>query len=158
MVFDECAPGKARHEDAQKSMELTARWARRSRERFDSLQRSRLIPTESCEGLSGAQALFGIVQGAAHLDLRGESLERTQQIGFDGYAIGGLSVGEEKGVMWHVVGELAPLMPADRRALFNGRGTPEDLLEAVALGVDMFDCVLPRAMVGTARPSRREES
>ena len=93
--------------------------------------------------MSGRQALFGIVQGAAHLDLRRESLQRTIEIGFDGYAIGGLSVGEEKAVMWDVVGEIAPLMPAERPRYLMGVGTPEDLLEAVALGVDMFDCVLP---------------
>jgi queuine tRNA-ribosyltransferase len=93
--------------------------------------------------LSGAQALFGIVQGAAHLDLRRESLARTVEIGFDGYALGGLSVGEEKGVMYEVIGEIAPLMPADRPRYLMGVGTPEDLLEAVGSGVDMFDCVLP---------------
>lgn len=144
MAFDECAPGQAPHEEARQSMELTARWARRSRERFDSLQREGADSgRKSAEGLSGAQALFGIVQGAAHLDLRRESLERKLEIGFDGYAIGGLSVGEEKSVMWNVVGELTPLMPAERPRYLMGVGTPEDLLEAVALGVDMFDCVLP---------------
>jgi queuine tRNA-ribosyltransferase len=144
MAFDECAPGQAPHEEARQSMELTARWARRSRERFDSLQREGADSgRKPVEGLSGAQALFGIVQGAAHLDLRRKSLERKLEIGFDGYAIGGLSVGEEKSVMWSVVGELAPLMPADRPRYLMGVGTPEDLLEAVGLGVDMFDCVLP---------------
>jgi queuine tRNA-ribosyltransferase len=93
--------------------------------------------------LSGAQALFGIVQGAAHLDLRRESLERTAAIGFDGYAIGGLSVGEEKSVMYGVVEEIAPLMPEDSPRYLMGVGTPEDLVECVARGVDMFDCVLP---------------
>jgi queuine tRNA-ribosyltransferase len=93
--------------------------------------------------LSGAQALFGIVQGAAHLDLRRESLARTLQIGFDGYAIGGLSVGEEKSVMYGVVEELAPVMPKDSPRYLMGVGTPEDLIECVARGVDMFDCVLP---------------
>ncbi|MDQ2855806.1 MAG: tRNA-guanine transglycosylase, partial [Acidobacteriota bacterium] len=118
--------------------------ARRSRERFDSLQREEAdAGRKDADGLSGAQALFGIVQGAAHLDLRRESLERKLEIGFDGYAIGGLSVGEEKSVMWTVIGEVAPLMPADRPRYLMGVGTPEDLLEAVALGVDMFDCVLP---------------
>ncbi|MCU1265928.1 MAG: tRNA-guanine transglycosylase [Acidobacteria bacterium] len=144
MVFDECAPGKAPHDEARQSMELTARWARRSRERFDSLQREGAdYGRRSAAGLSGAQALFGIIQGAAHLDLRRESLERNREIGFDGYAIGGLSVGEEKTVMWDVVGEVAPLMPAEQPRYLMGVGTPEDLLEAVALGVDMFDCVLP---------------
>ena len=144
MVFDECAPGKAPHEEARQSMELTARWARRSRERFDSLQREEAdAGRKPADGLSGSQALFGIVQGAAHLALRRESLQRTMEIGFDGYAIGGLSVGEEKEVMWDVVGEMTPAMPADRPRYLMGVGTPQDLLEAVALGVDMFDCVLP---------------
>jgi queuine tRNA-ribosyltransferase len=147
MVFDECAPGNSSPEEARQSMELTARWARRSRERFDELQLEQADtgrkPAEEGTVLSGAQALFGIIQGASHLDLRRESLQRTAEIGFDGYAIGGLSVGEEKGVMWEVVGELAPLMPADRPRYLMGVGTPEDLLEAVARGVDMFDCVLP---------------
>jgi queuine tRNA-ribosyltransferase len=89
------------------------------------------------------QALFGIVQGAGHLDLRRESLERTVEIGFDGYAIGGLSVGEEKHVMIDVIEEIAPRMPADKPRYLMGVGTPEDLIEAVARGVDMFDCVLP---------------
>jgi queuine tRNA-ribosyltransferase len=89
------------------------------------------------------QALFGIVQGASHLDLRRESLERTVEIGFDGYAIGGLSVGEEKPVMLEVIEEIAPLMPADKPRYLMGVGTPEDLIEAIARGVDMFDCVLP---------------
>ncbi len=144
MVFDECAPGKAPHEEARQSMELTARWARRSRKRFNALQsEGDDSGRKSHPELNGAQALFGIVQGAAHLDLRRESLARNLEIGFDGYAIGGLSVGEEKSVMWSVVGEVAPLMPVDKPRYLMGVGTPEDLLEAVALGVDMFDCVLP---------------
>jgi queuine tRNA-ribosyltransferase len=93
--------------------------------------------------LSGRQALFGIIQGAAHLDLRRESLERTVEIGFDGYALGGLSVGEEKSVMYEVVEALAPRMPAGRPRYLMGVGTPEDLVECVARGVDLFDCVLP---------------
>jgi queuine tRNA-ribosyltransferase len=172
MVFDECAPGKATHDEARASLKLTARWAKRSRDKFDQLQRespdmgSLRLPSGNSavpfpnptsdirhpkfsampalqEELSGAQALFGIVQGAGHRDLRRESLERTVEIGFDGYAIGGLSVGEEKSVMWEVVDEVAPLMPPDRPRYLMGVGTPEDLIEAVARGVDMFDCVLP---------------
>ena len=145
MVFDECAPGQASAEDARKSMELTARWANRSRSKFDELQNAGmdLGRREESDDLSGAQALFGIVQGAAHHDLRRESLERTMSIGFDGYAIGGLSVGEEKSVMWDVVDQIVPLMPADRPRYLMGVGTPEDLVDAVARGVDMFDCVLP---------------
>src|SRR5947209_13844478 len=93
--------------------------------------------------LSGAEALFGIVQGATHLDLRRESLARTVEVGFDGYAIGGLSVGEEKEVMYEVVERVAPQMPADAPRYLMGVGTPEDLVECVARGVDMFDCVMP---------------
>jgi queuine tRNA-ribosyltransferase len=94
-------------------------------------------------GLSGHQSLFGIVQGATHTDLRRESLARTIEVGFDGYAIGGLSVGEEKPLMYEVVERLAPLMPAERPRYLMGVGTPEDLVECVARGVDMFDCVIP---------------
>ena len=145
MVFDECAPGQAPMAEARRSMELTARWAKRSRERFDELQRNGGDSgAVSAEGsLSGAQALFGIVQGASHAELRRESLERTREIGFDGYAIGGLSVGEEKSVMWDVIDGIVPLMPAEQPRYLMGVGTPEDLIEAVARGVDMFDCVLP---------------
>jgi queuine tRNA-ribosyltransferase len=93
--------------------------------------------------LSGRQALFGIVQGAGHLNLRRESLDKTVEIGFDGYAIGGLSVGEEKSVMYEVIDFLAPQMPTDAPRYLMGVGTPEDLVEAVYRGVDMFDCVIP---------------
>ena len=145
MAFDECAPGMAPLDEARRSMELTARWAKRSQEAFDRLQNGAELPppAETPPELNGKQALFGIVQGAAHLDLRKESLNRTIEIGFDGYAIGGLSVGEEKSVMWDVVGEIAPLLPAERPRYLMGVGTPEDLLAGIALGVDMFDCVLP---------------
>jgi queuine tRNA-ribosyltransferase len=145
MAFDECAAGDAAAEVARASMELTARWAKRSSTEFDRL-RSEMPDTgrtKATEKLSGAQALFGIVQGGAHLDLRRESLERTREIGFDGYAIGGLSVGEEKSVMWRVINEIAPEFPADQPRYLMGVGTPEDLVEAVAGGIDMFDCVLP---------------
>lgn len=144
MVFDECPPGDAGHEATRKSLELTARWAKRSRDRFDQLQREGgdLGHTEA-DGLSGDQALFGIVQGAGHFDLRDESLERTVDIGFDGYAIGGLSVGEEKSVMYGVLEHIAPKMPTDAPRYLMGVGTPEDLLEAISHGVDMFDCVMP---------------
>src|SRR6186997_3288930 len=144
MVFDECAPGDASHEETEKSVGLTARWARRSREAFNRLQ-FEVADTgrTEAEGLSGAQALFGIVQGAGNLNLRRDSLRQTIDIGFDGYAIGGLSVGEEKSIMFEVIGDLAPQMPKDRPRYLMGVGTPQDLVEAVARGVDMFDCVLP---------------
>jgi len=145
MAFDECAAGDAPPHVSRKSMELTARWAKRSRVRFDGLQSEELDTgrTEEAELLSGGQALFGIVQGGAHKDLRRESLTRTVDIGFDGYAIGGLSVGEEKSVMWDVASELASEMPAHKPRYLMGVGTPEDLVKAVSYGVDMFDCVLP---------------
>jgi len=144
MAFDECPPGQAAHTEARASLELTARWAARSHARFHQLQREGADAgrPEEAEG-SARQALFGIVQGATHLDLRRESLARTAEIGFDGYAIGGLSVGEEKEVMYGVVEAIAPEMPAERPRYLMGVGTPEDLVECAARGVDMFDCVLP---------------
>jgi queuine tRNA-ribosyltransferase len=145
MAFDECAAGDAPTEVSRQSMELTARWASRSRSRFDSLQSEAVDPgrIDATHAISGAQALFGIVQGGAHLDLRRESLNRTVEVGFDGYAIGGLSVGEEKDVMWRVVSDVALNLPADQPRYLMGVGTPEDLVEAVSHGIDMFDCVLP---------------
>jgi queuine tRNA-ribosyltransferase len=147
MAFDECAPGEATQEEALRSMELTLRWAKRSRDAFEQLQslaaRDGGAPQAGMPALPARQALFGIVQGASHLDLRRESLERTVEIGFDGYAIGGLSVGEKKPVMFEVIEEIAPRMPPDKPRYLMGVGTPEDLIEAVARGVDMFDCVLP---------------
>ena len=144
MVFDECAPGQASHEETERSMNLTARWAKRSKDAFERLQAAgadtgRVEATD----LSGEQALFGIIQGAGHLNLRRISLEQTVNIGFDGYAIGGLSVGEEKSLMFEVIEDIAPRMPKDAPRYLMGVGTPEDLVEAVARGVDMFDCVLP---------------
>lgn len=153
MVFDECPPGDAGHERTKQSLELTARWALRSKVRFNELQDR---PLDTAQHLSGHQALFGIVQGAGHLDLRRESLDRTVEIGFDGYAIGGLSVGEEKSVMYEVLDFLAPQMPKDAPRYLMGVGTPEDLVEAVNCGVDMFDCVIPtrNGRTGTAFTSR----
>ena len=144
MAFDECAPGEASPEEARRSMELTLRWAKRSKKAFERLAgRDAGAAQAGMSALPASQALFGIVQGALHLDLRRESLERTVEIGFDGYAIGGLSVGEKKPVMFEVIEEVAPRMPAERPRYLMGVGTPEDLVEAVARGVDMFDCVLP---------------
>jgi queuine tRNA-ribosyltransferase len=144
MAFDECPPGDGGHEKTRESMHLTLRWAERSKDRFNRLADS-LEPSAQFEtaGLTGRQALFGIVQGAGHLDLRTESLERTVEIGFDGYAIGGLSVGEPKDVMYGVLEHTAPKMPHHSPRYLMGVGTPEDLLEAVSHGVDMFDCVMP---------------
>jgi len=147
MVFDECVRGDAGHDETRRSLELTARWAARSKKRFEDLQSdgadTGFVIETADPALSGRQALFGIVQGAGYADLRRESLEHTTEIGFDGYAIGGLSVGEEKSVMYEVLSGLTPQMPADAPRYLMGVGTPEDLLEAVSHGVDMFDCVLP---------------
>ena len=165
MVFDECPPGDAGFEKTKQSLEMTARWAQRSKNKFDELQNSGMdsgfriqnseFRTQNSESeilnskseilnlLSGRQALFGIIQGAGHLDLRKQSLELTAEIGFDGYAVGGLSVGEEKSVMYEVLEFLAPQMPKDAPRYLMGVGTPEDLIEAVSRGIDMFDCVMP---------------
>ena len=144
MVFDECPPGDAGIDVTRKSLEMTARWASRSKNRFDELQESgQDTGFTEAENLSGRQSLFGIVQGAGHLNLRRESLDKTVEIGFDGYAIGGLSVGEEKSVMYEVLDFIAPQMPKDVPRYLMGVGTPEDLIEAVYRGVDMFDCVMP---------------
>jgi queuine tRNA-ribosyltransferase len=158
MVFDECPPGDAGFEKTKKSLEMTARWANRSKNRFDELQNEG-ADTGSLLGadkLSGKQSLFGIIQGAGHLELRKQSLDLTTEIGFDGYAIGGLSVGEEKAVMYEVLEFLAPQMPSDAPRYLMGVGTPEDLLEAVSHGVDMFDCVMPtrNGRTGSAFTSR----
>ena len=148
MVFDECPPGDAEMDITRKSLQMTARWAKRSKNRFTELQNEGadtgfLERAAETNNLSGRQALFGIVQGAGHLELRRESLEKTVEIGFDGYAIGGLSVGEEKPLMYEVLEFLAPQMPKDAPRYLMGVGTPEDLVEAVFRGVDMFDCVMP---------------
>src|SRR5438477_4667981 len=131
MVLDECLAYPAEAAAAQASMERTARWAQRARDRFLAL-RDR-----------GGQAQFGIVQGSVFPDLREESARRTVEIGFDGYAIGGLSVGEANEVMYDTVGVTTPFLPADRPRYLMGSGTPQDLVESVARGIDMFDCVLP---------------
>jgi len=132
MVFDECTPYPATHEDAEASMELSLRWAGRSRAAFDRLKAG-----------EGDTALFGIVQGGVHRDLRERSLEGLVGIGFDGYAVGGLAVGEPEAERLTVLDELAPLLPADRPRYLMGVGTPQDLVHAVARGIDMFDCVMP---------------
>ncbi|HEY0461620.1 MAG TPA: tRNA guanosine(34) transglycosylase Tgt [Pyrinomonadaceae bacterium] len=159
MVFDECPPGDAGFDQTRKSLEMTARWAKRSKDSFnelqnegadtgflsdeDSGQKDEFKDENNRIPLSGRQALFGIIQGVGHLELRKQSLDLTTEIGFDGYAIGGLSVGEEKSVMYDVLEFLAPQMPASAPRYLMGVGTPEDLVEAVYRGVDMFDCVMP---------------
>ena len=144
MAFDECTPFPASREEALASLELTNRWARRSKQRLRELHEN---PATS-EGagiriVNQTQALFGIIQGSTFPDLREQSLAGLIEIGFDGYAIGGLSVGEEKSAMFEVVSHITPMMPEDKPRYLMGVGTPEDIVEAVALGIDMFDCVMP---------------
>ena len=129
MVFDECTPYPASRDEAAKSMELSLRWARRSRDEFDAS--------------GNRNALFGIVQGGMHEDLRDASLAGLTRVGFDGYAIGGLSVGEPKDDMLRVLDHTASRLPADRPRYLMGVGTPEDIVAGVLAGIDMFDCVLP---------------
>ncbi len=134
MVFDECTPymindRPATPEEAAVSMRMSLRWARRSRESFDALK--------------NPNALFGIVQGGMFENLRDESLEGLKEIGFHGYAIGGLSVGEPKEDMMRILAHVAPRLPANAPRYLMGVGTPEDLVQGVAQGIDMFDCVMP---------------
>jgi len=134
MVFDECTPYPADLEQARDSMQLSLRWAERSKREFHA-------GASAAEG--NANALFGIVQGGMHEDLRDRSLAGLTAIGFDGYAIGGLSVGEPKRDMRRMLKHTAPQLPAAKPRYLMGVGTPEDIVEAVAAGIDMFDCVLP---------------
>lgn len=127
MVFDECTPYPATADVVQKSMQLSLRWAQRSK---------------VAHGDNPA-ALFGIIQGGVYPDLREQSLAGLLQIGFDGYAIGGLSVGEPKNEMLATLEAIAPKIPADKPRYLMGVGTPEDLVNGVLRGVDMFDCVMP---------------
>ena len=140
MVLDECLALPADVPAVRASMERTLRWARRGRDRFLAL-RDGLVP--GVISTNPGQAQFGIVQGGVHLDLREESARQTVDVGFEAYAIGGLSVGEPPPVMYDVVSYTTPFLPADRPRYLMGVGTPEDIVEAVARGVDMFDCVLP---------------
>jgi queuine tRNA-ribosyltransferase len=126
MCFDECTPYPVSESEARDSMELSLRWAKRSRQAFDS-----------------SNALFGIIQGGVFGDLRRASLDGLTEIGFEGYAIGGLSVGEPKDAMLEVITEIAPLMPKDKPRYLMGVGTPSDLIESIRRGVDMMDCVMP---------------
>jgi queuine tRNA-ribosyltransferase len=138
MAFDECTPYPVKADQARVSMDLTHRWAKRSRERFLELR----------DGGGGGmtnpgQAQFGIIQGSVFPDLRRESVEATVAVGFEAYAIGGLSVGESAEEMYDVAGKTAAWLPPDRPRYLMGVGKPEDLVEAAAGGIDMFDCVLP---------------
>ena len=129
MIFDECTPYPATHEEAAKSMRMSMRWAQRSRDEHNKLENS--------------NALFGIVQGGMYEDLRDESLAGLDDIGFDGMAIGGLSVGEPKDDMVRVLAHVAPRLPVHKPRYLMGVGTPEDLVHSVKAGIDMFDCVMP---------------
>lgn len=129
MQLDECTPGGADYAAAEKSLQMSLRWAERSKNEF--------------EKLNNPNALFGIVQGAMFEDLRAQSLAGLTDIGFDGIAVGGLSVGEPKPEMYRILRALAPLLPQDKPHYLMGVGTPEDLVFGVACGIDMFDCVMP---------------
>ncbi|PYT04783.1 MAG: tRNA guanosine(34) transglycosylase Tgt, partial [Acidobacteria bacterium] len=144
MAFDECTPFPATRQEALASLELTGRWARRSKQRLRELHDDDAVASNvGITIVNQAQALFGINQGSTFLDLREQSLAGLVETGFDGYAIGGLSVGEKKSAMFDVVSHITPLMPDDRPRYLMGVGTPEDIVEAVAQGIDMFDCVMP---------------
>jgi queuine tRNA-ribosyltransferase len=129
MAFDECPPYPATEQQARQSMELSMRWARRSRDEFSRL--------------ANRNALFGIVQGGTWLGLRQESLGSLVDIGFDGYAVGGLAVGEPAAERNAVLETLEPTLPRNRPRYLMGVGTPGDIVQAVARGIDMFDCVMP---------------
>jgi queuine tRNA-ribosyltransferase len=140
MVLDECLAFPAEVDEARPSMERTLRWARRSRERLLQLRSGGI---DGIVGTNPAQAQFGIVQGSVFSDLREESASSTVDLGFEGYAIGGLSVGEPIPSMYETVARTTSWLPADKVRYLMGAGTPEDLVESVARGVDLFDCVLP---------------
>ena len=129
MIFDECTPYPADYKTAAESMRLSLRWARRSRDEHDRLENT--------------NALFGIVQGGMHEALRDESLAGLKDINFNGFAIGGLSVGEPKEDMMRILAHTAPQLPTDKPRYLMGVGTPEDLMDSVEQGIDMFDCVMP---------------
>jgi len=139
MAFDECTEYPADREPARKSMEMTARWAARCKRYFEEHRQE--VPWAS--PTTESQLLFGIVQGGMHADLRRESAERTVEIGFPGYAIGGLSVGEPRTLTREMVEATLPHLPADQPRYLMGVGTPEEIVEYAALGIDMMDCVLP---------------
>lgn len=137
MVLDECPPGGSSRDYILNSLELTTRWARRSKDELE-----RLLKTEPREDNS-RPLLFGIVQGGIYEDLRKLSLSQLQEIGFDGYAIGGVSVGESREDVLKVIQWTAPLLPEDKPRYLMGLGKPEEIVYASSLGVDMFDCVIP---------------
>ncbi len=133
MVLDECAPHDVGSAEARRAMELSLRWAQRCRDRFDELKQATVSDS----------ALFGIVQGGIDIQLRLESLEGLEKIGFDGYAVGGLAVGEPEDARLDVLEALEPVLAREQPRYLMGVGTPEDLIKAVSRGIDMFDCVMP---------------
>lgn len=140
MAFDECTEYPAEKSRAQKSMEMTLRWARRSKDHFEANKHK--VPWY--DDRNGAtQSLFGIVQGGMYPDLRRESAERTVEIGFPGYAIGGLSVGEPRTATREMIEATLPYLPKDKPRYVMGVGYPDEIVEYAAMGVDMMDCVLP---------------
>jgi len=149
MVLDECLEYPASHDRARESLDRTVRWARRGRDHFGQL-RNESLGSDPRTGTgvrpqftNPGQAQFGIIQGGTFPDLRRRSVEETVALGFEAYAIGGLSVGEPIPEMYDVTEQTAPLLPPDRPRYLMGVGTPVDLVESVARGIDMFDCVLP---------------
>ncbi|MDP2248575.1 MAG: tRNA guanosine(34) transglycosylase Tgt, partial [Nitrosomonadales bacterium] len=167
MIFDECTPYPATHQEANDSMQLSLRWAKRSKDEFLRLADSSVAEAMTMQGgkerstqavhevrqdvsdtanIAASKhlqrnALFGIIQGGMYEDLRDVSLAGLVDIGFDGYAIGGLSVGEPKEDMLRILAHTAPKLPKDKPRYLMGVGTPEDLVAAVTEGIDMFDCV-----------------
>jgi len=140
MALDECTPFPATREEAAKSMDLSMRWARRSRDAFVARE---------------GYGLFGIVQGSVYPDLRQRSAEALRGIGFEGYAVGGLAVGEGQAMMYDTLDVTVPHLPADRPRYLMGVGTPDDIIGAVQRGIDMFDCVIPTRAGRTARAYTR---
>ena len=147
MAFDECTPYPATREYALKSLELTTKWARRCKEAMNNLTSPVGAGLCACpgqpQGVAPTQALFGIVQGGVYPDLRKQSAEELIAMDFDGYAIGGLSVGEPKALMYEMINYTTPLLPQDKPHYLMGIGDLLDVFEAVAAGIDMFDCVMP---------------
>ncbi len=148
MVLDECLGYPATRAEAARSMERTLRWEARCRQRFKELREQAAgHPRRSPEGEGGptnpGQAQFGIVQGGTYRDIRVASAQATVALGFEAYAIGGLSVGEPPELMYEIVADTTPHLPADRPRYLMGTGTPLDLVESVVRGIDMFDCVMP---------------
>jgi queuine tRNA-ribosyltransferase len=142
MMLDECVHYPAARDYVEQSLALTTRWAKRSKERFFNLSNYPTIQPSN-HPTSDAQLLFGIVQGSTYLDLRKRAVEELLAIGFDGYAIGGVSVGEPEDLIHEISAYTAALLPEEKPRYLMGLGTPPDMLEAIASGADMFDCVVP---------------